>query len=263
MVLARDVARRSTTVPANSAVVEITPDSFLQWLRRRRFALTLTFVLISLGIVTQQVISSGPLVSLDYRVHYLRFDLRFPQVYDPMYYLVMLGQRGPTAIPGILLVAVIAGYRRSWRPLLVLGGSLLVLNVVVGVAKVYTARLKPADGSAAVFVNGGIIFPSGHASNVVVTWGLVAYLLVAYGPLTRHRAGIVVTTLASLVVGVTSIYLDTHWITDILAGWLVGIAIVMIAVALDRRYPAYAPKHRAPTTPRRTEPERDYAGAVR
>jgi len=216
---------------------------------RHRFAITLTSVLLALTAITQQVLVMGPLVSGDYAVHNLRIDLRYPQFYDAMLYLVMVGQRGPTAIPAIVLAVALAVRARTWRPVLLLGFALLALNCAVGLVKLSVARALPADNTAAVFVNNGIIYPSGHASNVIVTWGIATYLLVRYGPMKRYEIGVVVTATASLIVGIGSIYLDTHWVSDILAGWLSGIAILMITVALDRRFPVVRPKHRAPALP--------------
>jgi membrane-associated phospholipid phosphatase len=213
---------------------------------QRRFAITLTFVVIALSVTTQQVLVMGPLVSADYAIHNLRFDLRYPQYYDAMLYLVMVGQRGPTAIPVIVIAVVLARRLRSWRPVLLLGFALLALNGIVGLAKISIARALPSDNTAAVFVGNGIIFPSGHASNVVVTWGIASYLLTRYGPIKRYDVGVAITVMASLMVGVTSIYLDTHWLTDILAGWLAGTAILMVTVWLDQHFPAVRAKHRAP-----------------
>ena len=67
---------------------------------------------------------------------------------------------------------------RAWRhrtlhPLLVLGTSLLLLNITVGAVKYGLGRLGPhyatTVGSAEMFA-GGDIFPSGHTANAVVTW---------------------------------------------------------------------------------------------
>lgn len=226
-------------------------DAILHTIIRRRFAITLAIVLLALTVITQQVLVMGPLVSGDYRVHDLHFDLRYPQFYDAMLYLVMIGQRGPTAIAALILAAILARRMRNWRPLLLLGFSLLSLNLVVGTAKLAIARALPADNTAAVFVSHGIIYPSGHASNVIVTWGIATYLLVRYGPMKRCDIGTAITVMASLIVGLGSIYLDTHWVTDILAGWLTGIAILMITIALDRHYPISRPKHAAPAAPER------------
>lgn len=257
-----EVPRRAVPAPPTRHLLE-TPDGLLATLIRRRFAVTLTLVLFALAVITEQVLTMGPLVSLDYHVHNLRFDLRYPQYYDAMLYLVMVGQRGPTAIPAVLVAGVLAWRMRNWRPLVLLGFALLALNGIVGAAKLLVARALPADNTAAVFVSHGIIFPSGHASNAIVTWGLAGYLLTRYGPIRRYEIGIVVTAMASLIVGIGSIYLDTHWMTDILAGWLAGIAIVMITIRLDQLFPLVRAKHRAPvmlgtiTLPRRTPPVPD------
>lgn len=216
-------------------------------LLRHRFAVLFVLTLAALTWTVEQVLASGSLVTFDYTVHYLRFDLRYPQIYPTMFYLVMIGQRGPTAIPAAIVTILIAWRRRSWRPILLFGTSMLALNLIVGAGKFATARLKPADSNAALF-DGGTIFPSGHASNVVLTWGIVVYLLVHYGPLRSYRVGAAATAVASLIVGIASIYLDTHWVSDILAGWLVGAAILMATIAFDRRHPPVGGQHRAPVT---------------
>ncbi|HEX3814935.1 MAG TPA: phosphatase PAP2 family protein [Mycobacteriales bacterium] len=251
MTLTEPSARIGTVVspPVPRHLHSSLPHRLADTIVRRRFAITLTAVLLALSAITQQVLAMGPLVSVDYAIHNLRFDLRYPQYYDAMLYLVMVGQRGPTAIPVLVIAAVLARQLRSWRPLLLLGFALLALNGVVGVAKVFIARALPSDNTAAVFVNNGIIFPSGHSSNVVVTWGIASYLLTRYGPIKRYDVGIAVTAMASLVVGVTSIYLDTHWMTDIVAGWLIGAAILMVTIWLDQHFLAVSAKHRAPAVP--------------
>src|SRR5579875_2242779 len=215
-----DPARRKYRIMAPISEAGSRVDSLLHTIIRRRFAITLTVVVLALIGITQQVLVMGPLVvSVDYRVHNLHIDLRYPQFYDAMYYLVMIGQRGPTAIVVLIVAWILARRMHNWRPVLLLGFSLLALNLVVGTAKLAIARALPADNTAAVFVSHGIIYPSGHASDVVVTWGIAAYLLVRYGPVKRHDIGATIAVTASLIVGVASIYLDTHWVTDILAGW--------------------------------------------
>ncbi|HVX45039.1 MAG TPA: phosphatase PAP2 family protein [Mycobacteriales bacterium] len=206
----------------------------LAFLRRHRFALAIGGLIALLAVIVQQVLDYGYLVDLDYHVHELRLDLRYPQLYDPMFYLVMIGQRGPAAMVTGTIAVMLAWRFRTWRPILVLGGTLLALNLAVGGGKLYTARLKPAEGTADIFA-GGIIFPSGHAANVVITWGIAVYLLGAYGVVRRRWIGTSIAAGASLIVGVGSIYLDTHWLSDILAGWAVGAIILMVAIRLDRR----------------------------
>ncbi|MEX2526165.1 MAG: phosphatase PAP2 family protein [Gemmatimonadota bacterium] len=66
-------------------------------------------------------------------------------------------------------------------------------------------------------------FPSGHAQNAVVTWGLVAW---------RWRAPEMVTAMFILIlgIGVSRVYLGLHFPHDVLAGWAVGAGLLYLAI---------------------------------
>jgi undecaprenyl-diphosphatase len=68
-------------------------------------------------------------------------------------------------------------------------------------------------------------FPSGHAVTVVVFYGLLAYLLV---PRLRSVFWKVVVAAAALLlivfVGFSRVFTGGHYLTDVLAGYSVGIA---------------------------------------
>jgi membrane-associated phospholipid phosphatase len=68
-------------------------------------------------------------------------------------------------------------------------------------------------------------YPSGHAVTVVVFYGLLAYLLVPKMPSTFWKA--IVTAAALLIiafVGFSRLFTGGHYLTDILAGYGLGIA---------------------------------------
>ena len=60
---------------------------------------------------------------------------------------------------------------RTWRPVVLAAMSFLVLNVVVGAMKILIGRSETETGNPDV-LNGGVIFPSGHSSNMVLTGGV-------------------------------------------------------------------------------------------
>ncbi|MGW3658853.1 phosphatase PAP2 family protein [Streptomyces sp. NPDC005151] len=193
---------------------------------RHRIALfggTLAFYL---AIVVAVLIGSW-LVTLDWKVMLFRPYQQWPGIHAFLDYYVVLGQRGPTAV----MVACWLGWR-SWRqhtlrPLLTLGASLLLLNLTVGAVKLGLGRLGPhyatQIGSAELFA-GGDIFPSGHTANAVVTWGILAYL--ATTPRARRYLS-AVSAVVSLGVGLTTVYLGTHWLSDVLLGWAAGLLILL------------------------------------
>ncbi|MCS0602068.1 phosphatase PAP2 family protein [Streptomyces sp. LP11] len=187
------------------------------------FTATLAFYL---AIVWAVVITSW-LVRLDWQVMFFRPYQQWPQIHAFLDYYVVLGQRGPTAV----MVAAWLGWR-SWRqhtlrPLLTLATSLLLLNITVGAAKLGMGRLGPhyatVIGSNEMGL-GGDIFPSGHTANAVVTWGILAYL--ASTPRARRWLS-ALSAVTSLGVGLTTVYLGTHWLSDVLLGWAAGLLILL------------------------------------
>jgi membrane-associated phospholipid phosphatase len=187
------------------------------------FGLTLA---VYVGIVVG-VLTTSKLVTLDWQVMLWRPYKQWPQIHAFLDYFVVLGQRGPTAV----MVLAWLGWR-SWRhrtlhPLLVLGTSLLLLNITVGAVKYGLGRLGPhyatSVGSAEMFA-GGDIFPSGHTANGVVTWGVLAYLATTQR---ARRLGSVISALLALGVGATTVYLGTHWVSDVLLGWAAGLLILL------------------------------------
>lgn len=74
-------------------------------------------------------------------------------------------------------------------------------------------------------------FPSGHTSGSVVVFILLA-LLVA----TRHRKqAVAAAALLAGVVGATRILVEAHWLSDVLAGYCLGTAVVAGVLILRDR----------------------------
>ncbi|GAB2749718.1 phosphatase PAP2 family protein [Streptomyces bullii] len=187
------------------------------------FAATLAFY----GAIVWAVVITSWLVRLDWQVMFFRPYQQWSEIHAFVDYYVVLGQRGPTAV----MVAAWLGWR-SWRqhtlrPLLALGVSLLLLNITVGAAKYGMGRLGPhyatEIGSNEMWL-GGDIFPSGHTANAVVTWGILAYM--ASTPAARRWLS-AVSAVTSLGVGMATVYLGTHWLSDVLLGWAAGLLILL------------------------------------
>ena len=186
-------------------------------------------------LVAFTLLAMGPLAKFD-----AYFNLQPPpDAWVPVLHVLdRVGQRA-VALP-VLGLALWYVYRRtrSWRPVVVAAGSVVALNALVLVLKVGLGRSFPHTADP-TFFTGGMAYPSGHSSNIVLVYGLATYLVSRYtAPAARVRVVMwsAVVCLA-LVMVVTSLTLDWHWFADLVAGLLVGGIVLELTVAADRLLP--------------------------
>ncbi|MFF4523633.1 phosphatase PAP2 family protein [Streptomyces bluensis] len=173
------------------------------------------------------LLARSPLLRLDWRLAMWRPFRQWPELRELVDVLVVAGQRGPTMTMALAWLGWRYLRSRNPRPLLVFLAALGLLNVSVGAVKLGTGRLGPGSAytiGSTEFLRGGDVFPSGHTANCLVTWGTLAHLA------SRHRtAAAVAAALAAVVVGLATVYLGTHWFSDVLGGWAAG-ALVLLAL---------------------------------
>jgi membrane-associated phospholipid phosphatase len=79
-------------------------------------------------------------------------------------------------------------------------------------------------------------FPSGHAMTATVVCGLLLWLLHHHGAgRALWRTAVTVAAVSVTGVGVTRVWLGVHWASDVVAGWLLGGLVVVLAVLLHSR----------------------------
>ena len=198
--------------------------------------LTIAFVCIY-ALITQQVVANSWIRRLDEWI-YERDILLVTPGKTPTIIILMddLGLRGITS--AILLITAILISRRfkSWRPINLSLLALLLLNLAVGASKLLFGRTKPSTGFDLFFTDSGLSYPSGHAANAVLSWGMIAYLIFRYShkePFEGLRLTWFVSIISSLVC-LASLYRNTHWFSDLLGGLFIGSALLVAVIAIDR-----------------------------
>lgn len=127
-------------------------------------------------------------------------------------------------------------------------GRFVGLNVLIGIVlnpmikNVFVRRrpyfdsleikcLKPVDKSADIYNIAAqeYSFPSGHSVNAVAVYGSAA----VFG---KKKYLAVIAVVLSLLIGVSRFCLGVHYPTDVLAGWLLGLVIIIAVSRLQRRF---------------------------
>jgi len=190
--------------------------------KQKNSAVKLTILFTGIyALITQQVLANSWIRRLDEWIYDRSFLLVEPNKTPTLVMLVDdLGLRSITAIALLVTASLISRRFKSWRPINLSLLSLLLLNLTVGVSKLLFGRTKPSTGFDLVLTDSGLSYPSGHAANAVLTWGMLAYLIFRYS----HKEpfeGMRLTWFVSIVtIGVclASLYRNTHWFSDLLGG---------------------------------------------
>jgi membrane protein DedA with SNARE-associated domain/membrane-associated phospholipid phosphatase len=126
--------------------------------------------------------------------------------------------------------------RRDWRPLALLAAATAGAIALYNIVKPLVGRPRPPAASWIGHYTGAA-FPSGHATQSAAFYAMLA-LVVGMRLSVRGRAvAWSAAALVVLIVGASRIYLGAHWLTDVLAGYALGVgwAAIVTAVVLASR----------------------------
>ena len=144
---------------------------------------------------------------------------------------------------GVAVGAYLWRRRRTWRPLVMVAAAFLGAAGLYDIVKPAVGRARPG---AALQVGGpdiGNAFPSGHATQTISFYGMLAVvLIVSYAPRRRWPFAIG-AALVTLVVGASRLYLGVHWLTDVLGGYALGLAWLSLVMVTSLLLEGRRPRH--------------------
>ena len=135
---------------------------------------------------------------------------------------MQLGSNKVLAV-GALLALLVVLLRRWYRPALAVALAGPLATIAAGLLKAVFDRARPPVELALFHVNGAS-FPSTEAARTSAA--AMALLLGAQWSSTRaRRLAASLLALAARTVGASMVYLGAHWLSDVLAGWVLGSTI--------------------------------------
>ena len=128
----------------------------------------------------------------------------------------------------ILAIAHVGRKRLALAWLLTLVGSGLAIEALKEVFE----RPRPVwDQPFAI--EKSFSYPSGHACGSTVGYGMLAYCVALRWTAWRRRVGLVVGLAAwVLLIGFSRIYLGVHYLSDVLAGYALGLAWLALCIVV-------------------------------
>ena len=127
-----------------------------------------------------------------------------------------------------LLVASYLFYRSYRTESVLLLGAMGGDAFIIVIAKSLVRSSRPLNG---LMVESGFSFPSGHVAGGICFCGLLTYFAWQHWKDMKVKAlfGVVLVAVSSTV-GFDRIYLNVHWFSDVLGGYLLGISWLTFSI---------------------------------
>ncbi|MEW6002648.1 MAG: bifunctional DedA family/phosphatase PAP2 family protein [Nitrospirota bacterium] len=197
------------------------------------FNLTMGIILFILALfsfneIVEDLIDKETLFYFDYRIQGFIERIISPEITRCMVDITNIG--------GIYLTVITAGmltlfllYKRNWWKLFILflvaGGGEAVLILL----KLFFHRPRPMPQ---LIIAHGYSFPSGHAFSAISIYGFLIYLTWMGKIRALKFIVLFVSIFLIFLIGISRIFLNVHYLTDVLGGYAAGIAWLVFCVVM-------------------------------
>ncbi len=124
-------------------------------------------------------------------------------------------------VPLAVIAGTVLAWRGRWTEVTVLVVAVTIILIAVPVAKEIVDRPRPAGGLVEV---SGASYPSGHAAHSVFYAWLALTVAIRVRPGWRYGSALIAAGLAlTALVGLSRVYLDVHYLSDVSGGWALGV----------------------------------------
>ncbi len=190
------------------------------------YGLSLTFLWVVIGcilvlfiVLAEAVATLNSIVSIDYFISAQMSLLRDSDVVG-FFVLITSFASTPIAVLVVLFVAVNCWVKQQRYIIAGLLIATLGSTAFTSLLKYLFQRERPANSLLVVQTYS---FPSGHATTAMALYGFIAYLLIRFHQDFAQKIRIfTIAILFILLIGLSRVILNQHYLSDVLGGYLVG-----------------------------------------
>ena len=212
-------------------------DALSQRLTVKHFyGLPLTLLILIMGYISalffglvEDVVTSDTIVAMDYFASQQMSMLSESPIVKFFILITSFASTATTCLI-VFLTCVLCWVTRQRYILIGLLVAVLGSTIFTFLSKLLFQRDRPVD---ILLFEQTDSFPSGHATITVALYGFLAYLAIRFSRTFSHQVRIVVMTVFfSILVGLSRIVLNEHYLSDVLGGYLVGALWLTVAISV-------------------------------
>ena len=200
------------------------------------YGLPLTVLFLVMGYIlalffglVEDVVTSDTIVATDFFVSQQMSVLSESPVVPFFIFITSFASTATTCLI-VLLVCILCWVIRQRYILIGLLIATLGSTIFTFLSKLLFHRTRPVD---ILLFERTDSFPSGHATITVALYGFLAYMAIRFSRNFAMQVRIaVITIFFSLLIGLSRILLNEHYLSDVLGGFLVGALWLTVAISV-------------------------------
>ncbi len=131
----------------------------------------------------------------------------------------------PIVLAGIgMIAAIYLWLKKEKKKSITLAITLVMAAILLKIMKPLFALERPLN---MLVSETGYAFPSGHSAMIIVLLGML--IMIFSQKIRQKKLAIISSAVFALIIGLSRILLNVHWLTDILGGYLLGALIISLA----------------------------------
>ena len=173
------------------------------------------------------------ILALDRWLGQALYSVRDPFLVQFFIWISELGNE--TTIFGIAFIAmIIFAYRKRLPDAIGLAVSVFGSAGVLFVLKELVARARPS-GPFPAYIETSFSFPSGHATLSIALYAFLLWAVYDAMPPLWKKMALSSASILILAIGFSRLYLGVHYLSDVLAGYLLGGIFVFLGIAAVKK----------------------------
>lgn len=172
---------------------------------------------------------------IDMRVHDWFLAVRDEDLTQLFRFITLLGD-SVLILPTAIIISMFLYLKKHNKFIIPFWATLIGAGVTTFILKIITARPRPLD--ALIFEN-DFSFPSGHATIAVAFYGFLVFMVMRYPrQFIWKNIFVSIGAIIILLIGLSRLYLGVHYLSDVMAGYLVGTMGLLLGIYIHDHYVA-------------------------